>query len=364
VSSNVAYSAPGYLLYTQDDTLVAQAFDMASLAVAGPPLPVAQRVRVATSGGAAFAASLNGRLAYVSAGVRSSPAGWFDRAGRPGSVLKIEDEFSSPALSPDERWLSGQRLDPSTRTYQIWSYDLERGVASRLTDGQSNTSAVWSADSGSVVYGALRADQRQIEAQAVNGAIRPTVLARLGSDNAAVPESLTADGRFLSFRLTDPQTNQDVWVLPVTGDRKPFPVLNTNAAELQSRFSPDGHWLAYTSNESGAWQVYIQPFPATGQKWQVSVNGGGDPQWRGDGQELFYIRPDRMLMAVPMRSTPAFVPTTPTTLFLTRVTDLVGMRNHYAVTRDGQRFLFAASMEEATSSPITIVLNWASALKK
>jgi eukaryotic-like serine/threonine-protein kinase len=275
----------------------------------------------------------------------------------------MAEDLAALALSPDERWLAGQRLDLTTGTAQVWLYDVKRGVTVRLTDGQSNTSPVWAADSASVIYAALRNGERLIETQRVNEAPRPEVLARFGIDNVAVPESVTADGHFLSFRRTDPHTNADVWILPLVGNRRPFPFVQTAAAEMQSRLSPDGRWLAYTSNASGTWQVYLQPFPATGEQWQISVDGGGDPQWRGDGQELFFLRPDRMLMAVRIRVTPGFEPATPTPLFLTHTTDLVGVRNHYVATRDGQRFLFEPISED-TTTPITLVVNWSEELKQ
>ena len=359
LGSNVAYSA-GFLLYLRGDSLVAQPFDLHSLAVKGTPTVVADRIQVGSAARGAFAASTNGRIAYVAVESNTVDPEWRDRSGRLVSTVKVGGELFSPAISPDGHWLVGQRLDPATRTTQLWSYNLARGGASRLTEGASNTSAVWSSDGSRVLYAALRRDQRVIEWQAVNRTTQPEAIAAFGED-VIVPESLTADGRFLSFTRTDPNTQSDIWVLPLTGDRKPQPIVNTTAAELQSRFAPDGRWIAYSSNASGQWQVFVEPFPVTGQKWQVSVDGGADPQWRRDSRELFYLRPDRMLMAVSVTAEPRLTLSVPLPLFVTPTHDLVSERNHYVVARDGQRFLFTgSSADESAAAPITLLVNWPS----
>jgi serine/threonine protein kinase len=363
VSSNVAYSEPGFLLFIEGDSLVAQSFDSTQFEVSGDLRLVAEHVLVAGTGAGAFAASSNGRLGYLTAGGSSLSTEWVDRTGRHITSVKGAEDLSSLALSPNELWIAGERLDRGTRTPQIWAYDLTRNVDARLTDGQSNSSPVWSADSSAVFYAALRGAERIIEAQPINGAPRPTVIARLQGDMPVIPESVTRDGRFLSFERTDPRTREDVWVLPLSGDRRPFPVIQTPAAELQSRFSPNGSWLAYTSNETSGWQVYVQPFPTNGKKWQVSIDGGGDPQWSSDSTELFYLTPAGMLMSVTISGKSDVPPGAPASLFLARTADLVAARNHYVVGRDGRRFLFTGSAASPVSLPITIVINWFEDLK-
>ena len=356
LGSNVAYTA-GFLLYMRDGSLVAQEFDLSSLTVTGEPRLIAEQIATAGFGGA-FAASLNGRIAYMRAAPGRFDAEWRDRAGRPVQTVKFDGEFSSPALSPDQSWLAGQAFDPATRSPQVWSYDLRRGTTLRVTEGQSNSGPVWSHDGSRVLYAAMHADQRSIEAQAINGTTQPETLASFGT-TVVVPESVTDDGRFLSLRRIDPRTQADIWVLPLTGERKPLPIVNTAAVELQSRFAPNGTWIAYSSNESGQWQVYLQPFPVNGQKYQVSIDGGADPQWRGDSRELFYIRPDRMLMAIAVGSEGKPTLSAPVPLFITPVIDLVSERNHYVVTRDGQRFLFTgSSTNDSSPLPITLLVNW------
>jgi hypothetical protein len=149
------------------------------------------------------------------------------------------------------------------------------------------------------------------------------------------------------------------------GDRKPRAFLQTPFNEMQGHLSPDGRWMAYTSDESGSLEVYVRPFPAGPEKWSISTNGGSDPTWRRDGKELFYLGPDRKLMSVPVRAAQTFEAGVPTPLFETRVGSLnPDFRNQYAVSSDGNRFLINTVSEGSSSSPITIVLNWTETLKK
>ena len=187
----------------------------------------------------------------------------------------------------------------------------------------------------------------------------------LRSSEEKVPDDWSSDGRFIVYETLNPKTNKDLWVLPMSGDRQPFPFLQTEFNELQAQLSSDGKWIAYTSNESGALEVYVQTFPASGGgKWRVSIAGGCQPSWRRDGRELFYIAADRKLMAVDVKLGAIFEAGVPKTLFATRVLSLTDFRNHYAVSADGQRFLINSTMEETSATPINIVVNWTAALKK
>jgi dipeptidyl aminopeptidase/acylaminoacyl peptidase len=178
------------------------------------------------------------------------------------------------------------------------------------------------------------------------------------------PTDWSSDGRFVVYDAADPKTNTDVWVLPTTGDRQPFPLLQTEFNEQQGRVSPDGRWIAYTSDETGRLEVYVQSFPAPGGKWQISTSGGADPRWRRDGPELFFISSDGKLMAVDVKVDSVFHAGLPHQLFDARVSGLVDVRTHYAVTADGRRFLVNRLSEGEGASPITVVLNWTEALRK
>jgi Tol biopolymer transport system component len=167
------------------------------------------------------------------------------------------------------------------------------------------------------------------------------------------------DGRFLVFVSGTQTTKQDIWLLPTTGDRKPSPYLRTPADEIQAQVSPDGKWLAYASDESGRWEVYVQSFPVPGSKRTVSVNGGGEPQWRRDGHELFYLTPDHLLMAVEVKSGETFNVGNPKPLFRTSILGtLLDVRNHYAAATDGQHFLISSRGSGAPPEAITVIMNW------
>jgi hypothetical protein len=172
------------------------------------------------------------------------------------------------------------------------------------------------------------------------------------------PESWSPDGRFVIYTEIDPASRGNLWVLPRTGDAKPFPFLATTAAESGARFSPDGRFLAYASDESGREEVFVQPFPATGAKWQVSAAGGFEAAWRGDGGELFYIAPDARLMAVPVAPLSAGLAFgVPRALLWIPLRHALGLSyRDYAVSRDGQRFLVLEWPGEAVASPIVVVL--------
>jgi eukaryotic-like serine/threonine-protein kinase len=156
----------------------------------------------------------------------------------------------------------------------------------------------------------------------------------------------------------------DLWVLPLFGEHKPSPYLQTEFWEMQARFSPDGRWIAYESTESGRPEVYVQSFPAASGKVPVSTQGGADPRWRRDGKELFYLAADHKLMAVEVKTGPTFEAGVPRALFQARVIDLYDVYKHYTVTKDGQRFLFVTPVEEVNSDPITVVLNWTAELRR
>jgi Tol biopolymer transport system component len=177
----------------------------------------------------------------------------------------------------------------------------------------------------------------------------------------------SSDGSLLFYDSIDPQTGGDIWALPLVGTPEPYPVVRTAADEHYGTLSPDGRWLAYISNETGAYEVYVEAFPATGFKRQVSTQGGFEPQWRDDGKELFYVTPSQTLVTVGVKSTPTTLEVAaPAALFPTRIKwmEIQAVAHHYAPAPDGQRFLISSATDEAQSLPVTIVLNWSASVKK
>ena len=191
-------------------------------------------------------------------------------------------------------------------------------------------------------------------------------MSAFASSDQKWPADWSPDGRVILYNDRDAKTETDLWALPLTGDRKPFPVVQTPFEEDEGQFSPDGRWIAYRSNRSGRDEIYVQAFPGPAGQQQVSAEGGSQPRWRRDGKELFYVAPDDSLMVVSIRSTAAQMLDMgrPVRLFRTRLVAGDQPKQQYAVTSDGERFLMNVVAEEVNVPPITIVQNWTAGLKR
>ncbi len=342
---------------------MAQRFDADELQLTGEPFPVAEHVAYELGlGRGAFSVSENGVLAYRTGSGQIDQPLWFDRGGKQIGSLGAAGIYLTLALSPDERRVAVDRTDPQTGTNDVWLFDLLSGIPSRFTtDPAVDTNPLWSPDGSRIVFASSREGVWNLYQKIASGVGNEEVL--LKSGERKVPDDWSSDGQFIVYQTHNPKTKWDLWVLPMPGDRQPFPFLQTEFNEQQAQFSPDGKWIAYTSDESGAPEVYVQTFPASGGKWRVSTGGGNQPQWRRDGKELFYIAADRKLMAVDVKLGATFEAGVPKTLFSTRVLTLTEFRNHYAVTADGQRFLINSMIEEISATPISVVVNWTADLK-
>ncbi|HEY3202155.1 MAG TPA: hypothetical protein VGL03_00715, partial [Thermoanaerobaculia bacterium] len=322
------------------------------------PFPVARNVDYAqTWGAAAFSVSEDGTLAYQSGGIAIRRLVWFDRSGRQLGTLGEPGEYrQDPRISPDGRRVAVLRVDPESRGLDIWVFDLARGVGSRLTFEPSlEEYAVWSPDGNSIIFDSNRDGVGDIYRKSSTGAGSDELL--LKSEYWKNPQDWSRDGRYLLYGTRLPKTGIDLWILPLFGDKKPAPLLVTPFDEFEARFSPDGRWFAYGSKESGSWEIYVQPFPPTGAKWQISVGGGTTPRWRGDGKEILYVAADYMRKAVDIKMSPTFEAGVPRDLFQTP--------NSWGsdVMPDGQRFLVNLAAGESPPAPITVVLNWSAEVK-
>jgi eukaryotic-like serine/threonine-protein kinase len=368
-----AYAAPGYLLLVSQGVLTAHAFDAGRTTVMGEPIPVAQDVG-ADDGAfhSAFSVSAAGVLAHRTGASARTQLVWVDRTGKVLGAVGQPDENNqgNPALAPD-----GQRVALSRGVQgniDLWLIEVGRGVASRFTfDGAVENSPVWSPDGSQIAFRSSRKGVHDLFEKPAGGTADEQPL--LVTSQGKSPLDWSRDGRLLLYGTQDPKTGSDLWVLPMMGERKPFAVLQSSFDEIEGQFSPDGRWLAYASNESGRYEIYVRTFPEAGGKWQVSVAGGLQPRWKLDGRELFYVAPDTRLMAVPLRLVPdthALEAGTPVPLFRTQLATGPNIapagfqaRAQYAVAADG-RFLMNIAADEAVRSPITIVQNWMAALKK
>jgi len=360
-----AYARQGHLLFVRQGALLAQSFDPRSLNLSGEPLRVAEPLGFGSPPGyATFSVADSGVLAYVLGVSPNRELVWFDRGGKQLGSVGEPGIYISPALSPDEKRVAVGVRDPRTASADIWLVDLARGIRSRFTfDPANETTARWSPDGSRVVFSSNREGFTNFYEKSSSGAGEEKPVFR--SDQDKFLTDLSQDGRFLAYHTAGPRTGWDVWVLPLSGDRKPIPFVQTEFSDAQGQFSPDGKWLAYASDESGIFEVYVRPFPAPGGKWQVSTSGGTQPQWRRDGKELFYLSEEARLMAVEVKADSTFEASAPKQLFQARFpTASAPFGRTYTVTSDGQRFLVTRLMEEDRAIPITVVLNWAAELKK
>jgi Tol biopolymer transport system component len=252
--------------------------------------------------------------------------------------------------------------DPRSNKGDVWIRDLTRGVNSRFSLGAGNNfRPVWSADGGSIIFTTDRDGPLDLYEKSTRGQSGEKVL--LHSDEPKYASSCTRDGRYIAYATQNPKSAWDLWVLPTFGDRKPIPLVVSPFVETQPMFSPDGRFVAYVSTESGRGEIYVQTFPEGAGKWQVSNTGGTDPSWRADGKELFYRSPDQKLMAVEIRTAGEFQAGIPQSLYSIRIQPGPA-RNKYAVSPDGQRFLFVAPLGRESMSPTTVVVNWFAELRR
>ncbi len=353
--SRAEYSPDGYMLFARDRTLLAQRFDASGLKLVGEPFPVAEDLPVSGNAQANFSVSDNGVLMYRAVGAVEARLVWMDRGGRILSEVAGAADYRAPALSPDGSRIAIRRRGATGAETDVWVIEPSRGTTTRLTfDPGPDGNPIWSPDGSRIAWTSLRGGVDGLWVKAANGAGQDQLLTRLDANSSALDWS--RDGRYVLVGVVDPKTRNDVYVVALDGDHKPQPVLQTLFNEGRACFSPDGHWIAYQSNESGRAEVYVISFQGAPGKWQVSTRGGGDPCWSPDGHELYYLTTDQVLMTVPVTTTPTFQPGTPQELFRVRV-ETGTRRNVYCVAPDNKRFLFQLPVGE-TSTPITAVLNW------
>ena len=358
--SGAVYAPSGHLLFLRQGTLFAHAFNLDRLELSGDPSPVAEQVATGPSA-PALAVSAAGPMVY-----RTGPSAdqrqfvWFDRSGaETGKAGDPGEGFVGPSLSPDGRRLA--LFQGGNASVDLWLLDVERGVLSRFTsDPADDIFPVWSPDGKRIAFSSNRTKVLDLYLKpADTGSEQPL----LNTAQNKVANDWSPDGRFLLYTSFEKFT-MSLWALPLDGGQKPFKVVQTDFNAGWGQFSPDGKWIAYASTESGRWEIYLQRFPGPGPKTLVSTSGGVEARWRRDGKELFYIALDDRLTTVPIRLAPdgqAVEAGTPVPLFTTRVgraLQQTDVNPRYVVTPDGQRFLMNTDVEDANTSPITVILNW------
>ncbi|HUR97058.1 MAG TPA: protein kinase [Pyrinomonadaceae bacterium] len=358
----------GYLLFVREGTLMAQRFDPDRLELTGEATPMVEDLlsfpgEVGPTAYSAVSAAA-GNLLYRTGDQQTTRLTWYDRSGKVLETVTEPGGYHEPSLSSDDSKVLFGRNEG--RGQDIFLQDLSRGNATRLTfDPESDATGVWSPDETQVVFTSNRLAKNALYRKSASGAGTEEMLT--SDDTGIYPDHWSRDGKYLLYEKNGgAKTKVDLWILPMTGEPKPFPYLETAFEEAHAQFSPDGRWVAYTSGESGRAEVYIQSFPVGGGKWQISTAGGDQPEWRSDGKELFYAAPDRSIVAVSITQGTTMEIGRPVVLFQTvmPVSGITDDRNNYVPSRDGQRFLVNALADSGNLQPLIMVLNWAGEIKK
>ena len=358
------YVPTGHLVYSLNGTLMAMPFDLNGLEVTGEPVPILKQVMQSSIGVAQFSYSHLGSLIYVPGRYSELDRTlvWVDRQGIVESLATPRRIYDDPKISPD-----GQRVAVQFKisTGNIWVYDIVRNSLTQITFEKLNNQPFWSPDGKRIAFGSTRAGGLQNlywKSSDGNGSVERLTTSEYNQSLT----SWSSDDKWLTFYQMHPTTGRDIWVLPLEGEREPYPFLKTPFQEAGAMFSPDGLWLAYVSDESGRYEVYVQPFPGPGGKWQISTEGGDEPVWARNGQELFYRNADQM-MAVDITTNPSFSAGPPRRLF---EGPYVGPRgknfSNYDISPDGAHFLMLKTVDqqESAMSQVHVILNWFEELKR
>ena len=356
--SQPRYAPTGHLLYAESGTLMAAPFDAKRLTLTGAAVPAIEGVlQFNTSGAAQYNFSSTGTLVYVAGGLVTGQSRlvWVNRKGEEQPLAAAPRNYSSPRVSPDGRRVAVLIVEEEEQT---WLYDIAKDTLTRLAfEGNVNNTPAWSADGKRVVFSSNRTSvASNVYWQASDGSGAAERLTT--SEYVNFPNSFSPDGQLLAYVLVTPETGSDIWILRMS-DRKTIPFLQAAYEESAPRFSPDGRWIAYISDESGRREVYVQPYPGPGGKRQISTGGGQDPIWNPKGSELFYRSRGRVI-AVDVDTTSGF------SAGKSRVLFDGSYLGGYDVSPDGQRFLMLKPVESQTSAitQIRVVLNWFEELKR
>jgi eukaryotic-like serine/threonine-protein kinase len=369
------YMRSGHLVYVQGGNIMAVPFDLGRLEISGTAVPVIQGVIQAGSilAGAQYSVSDGGSLVYLSGTVSGAQASlvWVSRNGKEQPLGAPAGSYDQPRLSPDGRRIAVDVTD-NTGSQQVSLYDIARATLSRFTfEGTFNQYPAWTPDGKSVAFTSNKTGAMRIFWQAADGSggLEPLT----DTMTVDVPFSWSPDGRTMAF-IGVREAGAKVWILNLddhspgaVSGRKAQPFEQGRGFEDAPQFSPDGHWLAYTSDESGRQEVYVRPYPGPGGKWQISTEGGTEPLWNHNDQELFYRAGEKM-MAVDINTQAGFVAGKPRQLFEGHylLNPIGNARANYDVAADGQRFLMIKSLEQGQAAPtqINVVLNWTEELKR
>lgn len=354
--------AHGWLLFVHGAALIAQPFDPSRAELNGDVQIIrgTEQIGTAAETGAAFSVSRD-VLAYRSGGPVASELVWIDRSGRVlGPAVEMAGDYRGFSISPDGDRLVAARRDAQDGSSNIWLMDVRRQTALRLTMGRSpDSSPIWSPDASRIAFASDREGAANVYVTSASGGGKQELLLSSPKPARVALNDWSPDGRALLYSGTSRENGSDLWMLPLDEERKPRPIAGTPFNESDGRLSPDGRFVAYVSDETGRDEVYVQPFPPSPGKWQISTAGGTLPRWRSDGRELLFVTAEGTLVAVPIQLVPPPLRSaTPQPLFMMRgVSD-------YVISRDGSRILARTALRKRGDNELHIVLNWATELRK
>ncbi|MGB9075179.1 MAG: protein kinase [Terriglobales bacterium] len=363
-SANAAYAEPGYLLYLRDNkTLLAQPFDLRRSVLSGEPFPLSDEVLYFPQVDRAVYSVSGGDVLVTQTGKGASLSQltWFDRGGKPAGTVGVRGSYNNVRLSPDGHRVATDQTDPDGRHTDIWIHEPAPGLATtRLTfDPSFHQDPIWSPDGKQILFASNRRGFRLYTKNA-DGSGSEEEVADLGTVVQGNAWDWSRNGKYVLVRKAN-----ELWSLSWP-ERVAKPLLQATWTVRNAQFSPDGRWIAYASNETGSWEIYVSPFPSMNGKWQLSSGGGQEPRWCQDGKELFYLSADGKMMAVAVTTGASFKAGSPVALFQTHRRQPVSSQDDfsYDVSGDGQRFLIATKVDEAGAAPLSILLNWASGMGK
>jgi Tol biopolymer transport system component len=347
----------------RDQTLVAQPFDLERYVLSGEPRTVSSEVLYfAQVDRAVFSVSgADVLVTQTGKGASLSQLAWFDRSGKPGGTVGSPGSYHNVRLSPDGRKIATDQTDTDGRNIDVWVHEPARGSATRLTfDPAADYAPVWSPDGKQLLFGSGRSLGFRLYLKNADDSSPEAEVVDLGSVWQILAWDWSRDSKNVLLKK-----GNELWYI-TWPERVAKPLLQAKWTVRNAQFSPDGRWMAYASNETGSWEIYVSPFPSANGKWQVSNAGGQEPRWRQDGKELFYLSAEGKMMAVPVTAGPSFAAGSPVALFQTRRPQPVSSFDvsSYDVSGDGQRFLIATNVDEGNAAPLSIHLNWASEMEK
>jgi serine/threonine protein kinase/Tol biopolymer transport system component len=356
--AQAVYAPPGYLLFLRQGTLLAQPFDEKKLELTGEPRPLAEHIATTFTGLMVVSAAGNGTVGYRTSAGENARLTWIDRSGKEIGSFGPSSPWGPVDLSMDETRVVTQKAESGNM--DLWMIEVARGIATRLTsDPADDEWATWWPDGKRIAFDSNRKGAFDLYQMAIDGIGKEKPI--LESAQTKGVAGFSSDGRYMLFTAKNEKTGSKLWVLPLFGKGEAYLAVQRESEQFTGSLSPDNQWMVYESTDSGRSEIYVQRFSESGDRSQISIDGGADPRWRSDGKEIFFVAPGGTLMASKVGVAAGgkqVQPEKPVSLFQTNLTVGGGKEHGYAVTHDGQRFLLPVSVEKSTP-PITILLNWA-----